>query len=227
MSPTVPVDDPFLSLSDGATEIALVRHGNALPPPEEIADGGYDEQHLSLEGRDQAGRAAQALRRRGITTVWSSPTLRAFETAQIIAATSGLNVQIDDGLREVDLTSARPTFTGEDSPATRAAALRAYMRDIERRAMTVGVWSQIIGPGVSEAIRARMALTIESIASRHPGERVAVVSHAGAINAYFAVALGLALDFFFPTAYTSISTVRLKGQYRLVVSLNVTEHLLS
>jgi broad specificity phosphatase PhoE len=66
---------------------------------------------------------------------------------------------------------------------------------------------------------------IEAIIENHAGERVAVVSHAGAINAYIASLLGLERDYFFPAGNTSISVVRARDRKRLVVTLNDIAHL--
>ena len=77
----------------------------------------------------------------------------------------------------------------------------------------------------SAAIRARMQEAVEAIVAAHPGARVALVSHAGAINAYLASLLGLTSDFFFPAGNTSISTVRARDGRRLLVSINDIAHL--
>jgi hypothetical protein len=62
-------------------------------------------------------------------------------------------------------------------------------------------------------------------ASPAPHELVALVSHAGTINAYFAELLGTRRDFFFPTGNTSLSTVRIEDGRSLLVRLNDTAHL--
>jgi probable phosphoglycerate mutase len=70
-----------------------------------------------------------------------------------------------------------------------------------------------------------MRAAIFAIADGHAGQRIAVVSHAGAINAFFADAIGLQSDFFFPAGNTSISVVRVRGDKRLLVGLNDVAHL--
>ena len=67
---------------------------------------------------------------------------------------------------------------------------------------------------------------LDGIAARHPGERVAVVSHAGAINAALGRrSPGTPHDFVFPLANASISVVRINGERRLLMSANETAHL--
>ncbi|HLJ81389.1 MAG TPA: histidine phosphatase family protein, partial [Ktedonobacterales bacterium] len=86
-------------------------------------------------------------------------------------------------------------------------------------------WDSIPGSEPSAHLRARLTAAIDSLARRHPGERIAVVSHAGAINAYIAAMLGLANDYFFPAANTSISIVRIKGARFMLLALNDVNHL--
>src|SRR6185436_17724244 len=56
---------------------------------------------LSDEGRWQAERLGERLRREDLTAVYSSPLSRAVDTASIIAAASRLETEVVDGLREI------------------------------------------------------------------------------------------------------------------------------
>jgi broad specificity phosphatase PhoE len=76
-------------------------------------------------------------------------------------------------------------------------------------------------------LRIRLVAVLSRIAAAHPGQRVAVVSHAGAINAYLAAVLGLEQDYFFPAVNTSISVVRVNGARRMLFALNDIGHLLA
>lgn len=216
-----------LSRTAGATEIYLIRHGNALPPPDEIVPGSYDEQHLSPRGRQQAESLVATLALLRPVAIYSSPTWRARETAEPIARTLDMPVTIEPDLREVDLTTVRPIFADDVSAKDRATALSAYLKEIEQKALQIGVWDEIIGPGASSAIRSRIVPCVDKLAARHTGQRIAIFSHAGAINAYLAVVLGLARDFVFPIVNTSISSVAVNdGRYR-VLGINSVAHLWS
>ncbi len=87
------------------------------------------------------------------------------------------------------------------------------------------MWASIPGSEGSEALRARATAAVGRLAAGHPGQRVAVVSHGGTINAYIAAMVGVARDYFFPCANTSISVVRIKGERRLLLGLNDIAHL--
>jgi probable phosphoglycerate mutase len=217
--------DPLLRPEDGGTEIVLIRHGNAVPAAEDFRPGSYDAQPLSALGQRQAAAMAARFRADTLAAIYSSPILRARQTAEAISAVCDMPVMLEADLREVDLSAARPNFAATKDPAEKAAQLRAYLRTIEAEALRVGVWSAIPGVEPSAQVRARIMGALERIAARHPGQRVAAISHNGAINAAIAACLDLPRDFFFPAANTSLSVIRLRSPHRLVVTINDFAHL--
>jgi broad specificity phosphatase PhoE len=76
----------------GMTLAYLVQHGEKEPLP---GDPG-----LTGTGRAQAARAGQWLLGMRVRAVWTSPMRRGRETAECIAAITGVAVQPDDRLRE-------------------------------------------------------------------------------------------------------------------------------
>lgn len=218
--------DPFLSLKHGGTEVYLIRHADALPGAEEVTEGGYDEQALSALGRRQAAALGERLREVPVAAVYSSPIGRARETAAAVAAASGQNVRIVEELREVELGPIGPDLrSGGISQEELSKLLRRRLGEIAAVAVMTGSWESIPGSEPSERLRARITAAVDGLARRHPGERIVVVSHAGAINAYIAAKLGLPHDYFFPAANTSISIVRLKGERFMLLALNDVNHL--
>jgi 2,3-bisphosphoglycerate-dependent phosphoglycerate mutase len=217
--------DPFLGLKHGGTEIYFVRHGDALPDQDEIVMGDYDAQALSDLGRRQAVALARRMAIYKPTAIYSSPTGRAVQTARPTADALGLEIQLDNDLREVELGPVGGEVEGMTDPAAVAKLLRQRLREIAGIAVEVGKWSVIPGSEPSEALRARMSATVARIHAAHPGERVAVFSHGGAINAFFASILDLDRDYFFPAANTSVSVARVLGERRLLMALNDITHL--
>jgi probable phosphoglycerate mutase len=78
----------------------FLRHGETDWNAQGISQGNVDIP-LNAVGLAQARAAAVWLRNRGIATIVASPLSRARVTAEIVAETLALPVQIDDGLREV------------------------------------------------------------------------------------------------------------------------------
>jgi 2,3-bisphosphoglycerate-dependent phosphoglycerate mutase len=224
MLPSLP-ENPLLRIEQGGTEILLIRHGHAVPQADAIVSGSYDEQPLSELGRRQAHALATRLQTQRIVAVYSSPILRAHETATFVATACGTPLTTDNDLREVDLSAVRPVMADDMSPAERQQALQTYLQQSEAIALHVGVWSAIPGVESSLSVRSRMVAALTRIALQHPGQRIAVVSHNGAINAGIAAFLGIDRDFFFPAANTSISVIRLFEDRHLVVTINDQSHL--
>ncbi|HEX9038219.1 MAG TPA: histidine phosphatase family protein [Ktedonobacterales bacterium] len=216
--------DPFLGLKQGGTELYFVRHGDALPDQDEIVLGDYDAQALSDLGRRQAQALARRIALYKPTAIYSSPTGRAAQTAAPTAEALGLEVRIDPDLREVELGPIGGETEGLTDPAAVAKLLRERLREIAFIALN-GDWSVIPGSEPRAAARARVLDAVARIHAAHPGERVAIFSHGGLINAFFAAILDLDRDYFFPAANTSVSVARVLGERRLLMALNDITHL--
>ena len=83
--------------------ILLARHGETAENKERRFQGQKDVP-LNDTGRAQARVLAEQAEREGIVAVYSSPLVRASETAEIVAERLGLGpVRLDDRLKEVDV----------------------------------------------------------------------------------------------------------------------------
>jgi broad specificity phosphatase PhoE len=85
--------------SDAHTVVHLLRHGE-VHNPTKVLYGRLPGFRLSELGERMAQAAAQALAGRDVTYLASSPLERAQQTAQAIAAATGLPVAVDDRLIE-------------------------------------------------------------------------------------------------------------------------------
>jgi probable phosphoglycerate mutase len=82
--------------------ILLARHGETAENRERRFQGQNDVP-LNDTGREQARALAERAAGEGLVVVYSSPLVRAKETADIVAAAHGLEVRTDDRLKEVDV----------------------------------------------------------------------------------------------------------------------------
>lgn len=196
-------------------ELLLIRHG--LPVRIITADGVADPP-LSDAGVDQARRLAQYLTDEHIDAIWSSPLRRAAETAEVIAAQTGLTVSYADGLAESDRGSA------------------SYIPMEELRADNDERWRMVIERMRSRAacddaelaFRAVVVETVERIIDANPGKRVIAVCHAGVINAYFGAITEINRPLWFDPGYTSINRVLAsRHRDRGIGGLNELAHLRS
>lgn len=216
MSRQDPLDILELSLRTGAAELHVVRHADAVPESDgafKVYDD-YEAHPLSQRGRAQAEAVAERLAESRVAAVYSSPVRRAYETAEAIAAAAGIDLRTEPGITEITIGATDDTM-----------ALRDRLPWLAMIAIRDGSWAGIPGTEPSARVRERMLRALDAIAARHPGERVAVVSHAGAINAALGAIASSDHDFLFPLANASVSVLRIGGGRRLLMSANDTSHL--
>ncbi|WP_165423374.1 histidine phosphatase family protein [Ktedonosporobacter rubrisoli] len=222
------MQDPFLARHEHAAELYLIRHGDAIPGPDEIIPSGiYNNLPLSQKGRSQAQALARRLKNVSFAAAYSSPLKRCLETGAPLLEQLDMQAILVEELKEVRLGSITPVpeFQQGDDLTPLTEALRARQAEIVRLAASTGTWDSIPNSEASRAFRQRIASALDEIAQRHIGERILVFAHAGVINAYAAEVLGLAKDFFFPCANTSITIVRAADQQRVLYVLNDIAHL--
>jgi broad specificity phosphatase PhoE len=85
----------------GCNEVLLVRHGETEDNAAARFQGRLDTP-LNDRGREQSAALAQAVRGEGLRALYSSPLLRAHETARIVGAAIGLEPILDERLVEAD-----------------------------------------------------------------------------------------------------------------------------
>jgi broad specificity phosphatase PhoE len=141
--------------------------------------------HLNEQGRAQALELAQKLGEKGITRIYSSPLDRARETAQPLADRLNLPVQILESL--TDLFPGE--WTGKSFVELQADPRFRAFNDFRSGTRVPG------GELMLEA-QLRMVAELLCLRDRHPGESIAVVSHADPIRAALAFFLGMPLDFY-------------------------------
>jgi 2,3-bisphosphoglycerate-dependent phosphoglycerate mutase len=220
VSRTDPLDALGLSLRRGAAELHVVRHADAVPESDDafaVYDD-YEAHPLSERGRAQARALAERCAELDLAAVYASPIRRARETAEAIAAVADVEVRDEPDVREIAIGAIE---------AEASMTMRARLEWLAMVAMRDGSWTGIPGTEPSHAVRARMLRALDTIAARHAGRRVAVVSHAGSINAALGAIMETAHDFVFPLANASVSVIRVGGGRRLLMSANETAHLVA
>ncbi|MEV5805692.1 bifunctional RNase H/acid phosphatase [Streptomyces parvulus] len=161
----------------------LLRHGETpLTPQKRFSGSGGSDPSLSSVGREQAERVAASLARRGtIQAVVASPLARTRETAGIVAARLGLEVTVEEGLRETDFGAWEGLTFGE--------VRERYPADLD--AWLASPDARPTGGGESfAATGARVAATRDKLVSAHAGRTVLLVSHVTPIKTFLRLALG-------------------------------------
>ncbi|MEU1274610.1 bifunctional RNase H/acid phosphatase [Streptomyces sp. NPDC005799] len=161
----------------------LLRHGETpLTPQKRFSGSGGTNPSLSDVGREQAERAGASLARRGtIQAIVASPLARTRETAGIVARHLGLEVSVEDEIRETDF--------GAWEGLTFAEVRERYPDDLTRWLSDPTV--EPSGGGESFAATAtRIAAARDKLVAAYAGRTVLLVSHVTPIKTFVQLALG-------------------------------------
>ncbi len=160
------------------TTTLLLRHGQT-PLSVEKRFSGTGDPELTDVGRAQAAAAAARLATSGATAVVCSPLRRARQTAQAVADALGLEVEVEDGLRETDF--------GDWEGYTFAEVRARWPTE-----MDAWLASTAVAPPYGESFDAthvRVRAARDRVLARHGGETVVVVSHVTPIKTLLRIAL--------------------------------------
>lgn len=151
-----------------AAHICLARHGETDWNRKGILQGWLDVPINEL-GRRQARELAATLVDVGFTAVWTSPLLRARETAEIIATALGLPPPFShEGIKERNFGAI------QGIPKDELAELNpALLEQILRRNPA----ANFVGGESMDEFAERVLDAIDDIGARHCGGRVLVVTH--------------------------------------------------
>ncbi len=167
---------------------------------------------LSDKGWQQAGRLADWLAREEIHRLYSSPMLRARQTAEPLARARGLDIEVRDGVAEYDIDA------------------EVYIPVEELKEVDYDRWLRLMRGEVDDVDFAsfcnEVISTIERIVADNRGRRVAITCHGGVINVWTAHVIGFEPKLFFNPNYTSISRfMAASSGERSVITLNEHFHL--
>lgn len=157
---------------NSSVKLYLIRHGQTDWNVAEKIQGSTDIP-LNETGRHQAACLAKGMERRLVARIYSSSMKRAVETAKVIGSSQKVNVEVIDGLQEVEF--------GKWEGLTLREIQEKYPEEYSR-------WRQnpvdVAPPGgeTQARIRSRCKQAVETILSQADGDS-AIVAH-GAILAY-------------------------------------------
>jgi 2,3-bisphosphoglycerate-dependent phosphoglycerate mutase len=203
----------------GATELLLVRHGQSEAYVEGIPFalvGGHGDPPLSALGQQQARLVCARLATIGVDAIYVSTLQRTAQTAAPLAAELGLVPRVEADLREV--------YLGEWEGGEFRQRV-AENHPVSQQMFAEQRWDVIPGAESSEALSGRVTAAINRLAQRHPGERIAAVSHGGVIGQVLALAARSRPFAFIGAENASISRLVINGDLWIIRGFNDTAHL--
>jgi broad specificity phosphatase PhoE len=192
--------------------LLLIRHGENDFLAKNRLPGRIPGIHLNSRGRAQAGELARTLSRLPIKAIYSSPLERAIETAEPLAKSLGLGIQLHPDLTDIDVGD----WAGGSWKALSHTKRWKVLRETP---------SQFQFPGGETYIQAheRVVHALDAIASAHADELIAVFFHADPIKLAVAHYISLSLDNFQRlTAHTgSVTILKMDVSANKLLALNL------
>ena len=203
------------------TTVLLVRHGETAWNAERRLQGHLDIA-LNVEGARQAAAVARALSTVKIDAVISSDLQRASQTAQAIATSHRLPVQLERLLRERCYGGFEGLLYSEIEQRFPHEFAKWQAREVDAILPA--------GANLGETFREfyeRATGAILDRAARCPGQTIVLVAHGGVLECAYRCALGLSLEtprnFTIPNA--SINRFTVQGGKLTLISWGEIDHL--
>jgi probable phosphoglycerate mutase len=201
-------------IGEDVTRLYLIRHAQSQGNTgEDMTTGDPD---LTEVGYEQAKRLGERMKAQKLDAIYASPMRRTQETAFAIADQLRLDVIPRHDL--VEVVMGRADYDIRTLP-------EEQQEEIARRVVDEGTWDAFPGSEGSANARKRVQTAIDEIVSAHPGQRVAVVCHAGFIQTYVSIVLEHPRDYIFYPFNASIASIRARGDRRVIWRLNDVAHL--
>lgn len=207
------VPDPFGPAPAGVRlRAAVVRHGEAHRSVRGRCCGSLDPP-LSDEGRRQLEETSGLLERLAPVAIYTSPRLRALDSARALAMTMPLT--IDDRLAEIDFGVLEGL---------------TYQEVADRYPIVWRTWmhrpADVVFPGGErfDAFTARIDNLLADLKDRHPGQAIVIVAHGGVNRVILARALDLELRRMFRLQQSpgAVSLIDFYDDQAVVQAMNAT-----
>ena len=150
------------------THLCIARHGETDWNKTGVLQG-WTDIPLNTQGRNQARAMAGSLANAGFSAVWTSPLMRAQETAAIIATALGLPApQCHAGLKEKHFGAV------QGIPKSELAELNPVLLEQILRRNPAAAFA---GGESMDELADRVLAAVQDIGRHHPGGRVLVLTH--------------------------------------------------
>ena len=198
-------------------KLILVRHGETYWNKERRVQGGSSDIELNEVGVEQAHRLALFLKSEDVVAVISSPLKRAVSTAEAIASYHQSSVEVNDGIKEMEVGEMEGL-----SLSTLSTTFTQFIMQCWK-----GEGSERLPGGESMVeLQQRAWAVIERLLAEHKDETVVVVSHYFVILAIIFKALDLPFEYItkFKVDPTGLSVLEFGDIGTRLVTFNDTSY---
>jgi alpha-ribazole phosphatase len=199
------------------TSVYLVRHGQTAWNKEEIFRGRTDVP-LNETGLKQAELAGQYFKGMEIHAIYSSPLSRAWQTAQKIAQSHQLKVELSEGILDMSFGN----WEGHSHQEIREMDSETYRQWVESPHLV-----KLPGGESLDDVRGRAMAALEEVLQKHSEKTLVLVSHRVVCKVMICAILGLDNSHFWQIAQdtTAINHIQYKNGKYILAMMNETCHL--
>ncbi len=196
--------------------LILVRHGETEWNKQRRYQGQTDIP-LSARGRQQAELVAERLTSQKIDAIYASDLKRAWETAQIVAEKSVVNVSSEPRLRELKF-GILEGLTFDEAQTQYPDMIAAWLEDFNNTPESAET---------IHAFNARIVSLLDDLKGKHDEQIVLLVGHGGSLSEILRVVLELSSEkrWYLEMENASLSEVSISEEYVSLKRLNDTCHL--
>lgn len=182
-------------------KLYLIRHGQTTGDVEDRFGGDYDD-HLTDEGKSQSKVLADKLKNKNIEIIFSSPRIRAEETARILADTLKIPLQTVENIRE---RNAYGILTG----MVKSEAKTKYPKEFEE---VKSYKNTTAGAEEYKHFKKRILALFEEMTSGNQNT-IAIITHGGPISCFFREVLKKEI---FGLKDCGLAELEKNGDYKLI-----------
>ncbi|MDH5547327.1 MAG: histidine phosphatase family protein [Gammaproteobacteria bacterium] len=197
-----------------STTIYFIRHGQPKFPTDRIYCDDLEDPDLTGQGKEQARSVVKILANSGLDAIYSSPSLRAKKTAEPLASQLNYSVTYLDTLRERRFGKWEGLYFHEIEEQFGDEYLEWKSNQVE--------YTPEGGESMNDLFK-RLKNGLSQMIATHPGGKIAVFSHVGAIRALVLSAFDIPLNQFrqIRIDYASITTIDYGVSKNNLINLNV------
>jgi probable phosphomutase (TIGR03848 family) len=194
------------------TRFLLIRHATTDAVGKRLT-GRKAGVHLSAAGQEQAQQLVERLANAPVSAIYSSPLERALETAAPLADRLHLETIICEDFLEIDFGDWTDRTFDELRNDPQFGLFNSFRSS-----------TRIPGGELMLEAQVRVVAGLNRLRTLHPGETVAVVSHADLIKAAVAYYAGIHLDLFqrIEISPASVSVIEIYEETARILLLNDT-----
>jgi alpha-ribazole phosphatase len=173
---------------DNYTRLFLIRHGDTIDEETKKVFKGTIDIPLSEKGRERLKRASQFLTRFNLDCVYTSALSRCIESGKIIAEPHNIETEIAGAFNEVHF-GAWEGKSFDEIDEENPTEFRQWLKNPD-------IHTPPQGESLIDAQK-RSVNIFNEIVSRHTGQNIAIVAHAGILRLILASILGMELSSIF------------------------------